>query len=77
MRADLVPEGARGRVGVDGQLGSERIDADLILAQRQVSLALAAEAAHQATVGVLPARVTLDDHLAEGGAGPVPTLGEV
>jgi hypothetical protein len=59
--ADPLTERGGGGSRVDVQLRTERLGAHAILAQREVRLALAVVAAHQAAVGILAARVPLDD----------------
>ena len=66
--ADACVQLNRGRRRVDVQLGAKCIDANLILAQREVMLVLAAVAAHEATVSVLAAGVASQDELAEHAA---------
>ena len=61
----------------DIQLVAQRLDADLILAQRQVMLALSAVAAHQAAVRVLAAVILRQHMLAQARARSILPLAKI
>ena len=56
------------------QLAAQGFHAGLVLAQRQVVLALAAVTAHQAAVGILTTAIMLQHALAQGGGWAVLSL---
>ena len=66
-----------GRRRLDIQLGAQRLDAGLVLAQREVVLALPAIAAHQPAVRILTAVIVAERALAQRRAGSVLALAKV
>src|SRR6266545_303619 len=75
--ADALVELNRRRRRLDIQLGAQRLDTRLILAERQMILALAAITAHKPAVRVFTAVILRERKLAKCRAGCILALAEI